>query len=526
MRVTPSEQQPEDTAQLRERVAQLAAELDKERAEKAELLEAVEQLKHEIDLFRRMICGRRSERVIDDPHQGKLPFAIEEEDQPLPSAPHAEEAPDEEFEAVQKKARRRGVGRQRQDLPRIRQVIELPEDQRRCRCCNEPMSPCGESITEELDYQPAVVRVREIVRIKYACKAHEEAGVATPEMPARPIAKGVAAASLIGQVIVSKYKDHLPLYRQHKIFERFGIDIPESTLGDWIKESAEMLTPVVAAIRRSILGSAVINTDDTGIVVQDGAERGGSKKSFLWVYIGDQDEAVFDFTKGRTRDGPLLWLGDFRGYVQADAYSGYDALFRKAGIVEVGCWAHARRKFFDALDTAKDAAGDAIAAIRELYLVEREAKESSLDVESLAALRQQRSKPLLDRMLPWLQAQKRHFLPKSPMGKAVGYALNQWQALHRYLDDGRLAIDNNKAERALRPVAIGRKNWLFAGSDAGGRRAAVLYSIIGSCALQGVEPWGYLTNVLQRLAEGETAESLTPRLWKMAQPKVAVEIDA
>lgn len=502
---------------------QLLARIAALEAEKVVLLEANQQLKHQVDLFRRMIYGRRSERMVDQRGQGKLPFALDEEPPP-PPPPHVGEAPDdEETKDKDKQPRARGVRRQRSDLPRVRQVIELPEDQRLCPCCNKPMQPISETVTEELDYQPAVLQVREIVRIKYACKAHEESGIATPEMPARPIAKGVASPSLIAQVVVSKYKDHLPLYRQNKIFERFGVDIPESTLGDWIKEAAGLLFLVVAAIRLSILRSCCINSDDTGLLVQDKSQPGGTKKSFLWVYVGDQGEVVFDFTAGRTRDGPRSWLGDYRGYLQADAYSGYDAVFRdsKGGLVEVGCWAHARRKFFDALDTAKQPATDALNAIRALYSVEREAKELGLDAEATKQLRQERSKPILDQMLPWLQAQRAAFLPKSPMGKAIGYAINQWTALLRYLEDGRLAIDNNAAERALRPVAVGRKNWLFAGSADGGKRAAALYSIIGSCALQGVEPWAYLKDVVQRLANGEQPETLTPRLWKAARQGAA-----
>jgi transposase len=517
-----SEALPEDPALLRARIGELATALEKERQEKVQLVEANQQLKILVAQFRRMIYGRRSERVVDQPGQGKLAFAIEDE-APLPPPPHVGEAPDDEEEkGKDQRPRTRGVRRQRSDLPRVRTVIELPEDQRLCPCCNKPMQPISETVTEELDYQPAVLQVREIVRIKYACKAHEEAGVATPDLPARPIAKGVAAPSLIAQVVVSKYKDHLPLYRQNKIFERFGVDLPESTLGDWIKEAAGLLLLVVAAIRQSILRSCCINSDDTGILVQDSTQQGGSKKSFLWGYVGDRGEVVFDFTAGRTRDGPRTWLGDFRGYLQADAYSGYDAVFRDSngGLVEVGCWAHARRKFFDAIETAKAPATDALNAIRELYAVERDAKELGLAPEQRMALRQERSKPILDQMLPWLQAQQSVFLPKSPMGKAIGYALNQWAALNRYLDDGRLAIDNNAAERALRPVAVGRKNWLFAGSAEGGKRAAVLYSIIGTCALQGVEPWAYLKDVLQRLANGEKPETLTPRLWKAGQPAV------
>lgn len=245
-------------------------------------------------------------------------------------------------------------------------MIELPEDQRLCPCCNKPMQPIGEVITEELDYQPAVLRVREIARVKYACKAHEESGVVQPELPPRLIAKGVAAPSLIAQVVVAKYKDHLPLYRQSKIFERFGVDLPESTLGDWNKDAATMLTPVVADIKTSVLESFVVHSDDTGILVQDRSHPNGSRRSFLWAYVGDRGDVAFDFTPGRSRDGPVRFLGDFRGHLQVDAYSGYDAVLRKGTVVEVGCWAQARRYFFEAMETAKDIATDAIAAIRVL----------------------------------------------------------------------------------------------------------------------------------------------------------------
>jgi transposase len=504
----------DDPVQLRARITELEAQ-------KAQLLETNEHLAQLVEKFRRMIFAARRERHVDERHP-RLPFTGEEP--PPPPPPHVDEAPDDEVDTVQKKPRKRGVSRQRRDLPRVREVVETPEHERLCPCCNKPMQPIGEEVTEVLDYQPAVLRIREIVRLKYACKAHEESGVVQPELPVRPIAKGAAAPSLIAQVVVAKYKDHLPLYRQSKIFERFGVDLPESTLGDWIKAAAGLLEPVVSAIKASILESFVIHSDDTGILVQDRNHQRGSRKSYLWGYVGDRNEVVFDFTPGRTRDGPVRFLGDYQGHLQVDAYSGYDAVLHKGKVVEVGCWAHTRRYFFDALETAKDHAGDALSAIRVLYDVEREAKEGGLDAVATRQLRQERSKPVLDQMQPWLQGLKETVLPKGPLGEAIRYALNQWQALSRYLEDGRLAIDNNIVERQIRGVAVGRKNWLFAGSDEGGRRAAVLYSIISTCALQGVEPWAYLTDVLQRLAQNDAAETLTPRLWKARQPTVAVAL--
>ncbi|MCC6673450.1 MAG: IS66 family transposase [Planctomycetes bacterium] len=488
-------------------------------AQQAQLLETNEHLARLVAQFRRMLFGRRRERFANDEHP-HLPFEIEDPPPPIP--PHVEEAPDDESDAVQHNPRRRGVGRQRSDLPRVREVIEVPEQDRLCPCCRKPMQPIGETVTEELDYQPAVLRVREIVRVKYACREHEEAGVAQPELPARPIAKGIAAPSLIAQVVVAKYKDHLPLYRQSKIFARFGVDVPESTLGDWIQAAAQLLEPVVLAIKASLLESFVIHSDDTGILVQDRNHQNGSRRGHLWAYVGDRNEVVFDYTPGRSRDGPVRFLGDYRGHLHVDACSAYDAVLHKGTIVEVGCWAHARRYFFEALDTAKEHAGDALAAIRLLYDVEREAKERDLDAGAIQLLRQARSKPVLEPMLPWLQALRSTVLPKSPLGEAIRYALNQWQALNRYLEDGRLAIDNNIVERQLRGVAVGRKNWLFAGSDEGARRAAVLYSIVSTCSLQGVEPWAYLSDVLQRLANGADPATLTPRVWKTARPSVAL----
>jgi transposase len=493
----------DDPAQLRELRARIA-ELE---ARNAELERIVEHLK-------KMVFGRKSERLIDDKHP-LLPFADEQPPEP-PPPPHVDEAPDEELETITYQ-RKRGATRISESLPRERRVIELPEEQRRCSCCGEVMQPIGEEVTEQIDYVPASMKVIETARIKYACKKHEEAGITTPALPAQPIAKGMATAGLISQVVVAKYKDHLPLYRQSRIFARDGIDIAESTLCDWIKDAAGLLEPVVLSLKASILQSAVIQSDDTGILVQDRQHQNGSRRSFLWAYLGDRDEIVFDFTPGRGRDGPSQFLGDYRGYLQADAYSGYDVMFATGHIVEVGCWAHARRRFFDALETDKENATYAIAAVRRLYETEHEARERALDASARRDLRQQSSKPLLEAMHPWLQMLKLKALPKSPMGQAVGYALNQWSALSRYLDDGRLQIDNNAVERQIRSVAVGRKNWLFAGSDEGGKRAAILYSIIGSCALQGVEPWLYIKDVPQKLAERHKPELLVPRLWKTSR---------
>jgi transposase len=493
---------------------QLDDRLTKALAEAAELRALLAERDRQIAHLTKMLFARKSERLADDKHP-KLPFAWEEPAPPPP--PHVDEAADEEFEEITYKRKKRGATRISKDLPRETRKIELPEAERRCPCCNEAMCKIGEEVSERIDYTPAVLKVIETRRDKYACKKHEEVGVLTPPAPVHPIEKGMATAGLLSQVLVAKYKDHLPLYRQSCIFARHGAEIAESTLCDWVKNAAEILQPVVAAMKASVLSSHVVQSDDTSITVLDPSHQNGSRRSYLWVYVGDRDEVVFDFTIGRGREGPRAFLGDYRGLLQVDAYAGYDVVFQSGQVTEVGCMAHARRRFFDALDDEKEQAGHALAVLRRLYDIEREAKDLGLDFSARRELRQREAKPLLEAMHAWLLALKPTILPKSPLGDAIGYMLRQWEALIRYLDDGRLTIDNNRAERQMRTVAVGRKNWLFAGSDEGARRAATIYSLVCTCGLLGVEPWAYFKDVLQRIAEGADPATLTPRLWKAAQ---------
>jgi transposase len=493
-------------------------QLAKALADVAELRTQLAERDQQIVHLTKMLFARRSERLADANHP-QLPFPGDEPAAPPP--PHVDEAADEEYEEITYKRKKRGATRISKDLPREVHTLTLSEADRKCPCCREPMHKIGEECSERLDYTPAVLKVIETRREKYACKKHEESGVLTPPPPIHPIEKGMATAGLLAHVLVAKYKDHLPLYRQSCIFARHGAELAESTLCDWVKDAAGMLQPVVAAMKVSVLASHVVQSDDTGITVLDRDTTNGSRRCFLWAYAGDRDEVVFDFTAGRGRDGPRDFLGEFRGRLQVDAYAGYDAVLRQNRIVDVGCWAHARRRFFKALDTDQANAAPAIAMIRRLYEVEHEAKEHGLDADSRRELRQQVSKVVLDELQPWLEALRPHVLPKSPMGDAIGYALRQWDQLTRYLDDGRLAIDNNRVERQMRTVAVGRKNWMFAGSAEGGRRAATIYSIVCTCGLLGIEPWAYLKDVLQRVAEGEDPASLTPRLWLAARSQPA-----
>jgi hypothetical protein len=316
-------------------------------------------------------------------------------------------------------------------------------------------------------------------------------------LPPEALPKSKAAPGLVADVIVSKLVDHLPLYRQEQRYARQGFAIARSTLWGWLAEAADVLTPLWQLLKTKVLSADIVNTDDTPVPVQD-PDRDHCRIGRIWVYVS-RHGIVYDATADRSRDGPLAFLKDFRGFLQCDAYAGYDELFRRSQgtVIEVGCWAHARRKFVDAEKTSPREAHEAVARIKQLYAIEHEAKE--LDAAARLALRQTKSVPLLAALKGWLDALAVTALPKSPLGEAVTYARNQWAALNVYVTDGRPAIDNNIAERAVKPYAIGRRNWLFFGSDDGGRRLAILSSFTATCQQSGVNPWTWLKETLTRL---------------------------
>lgn len=494
------------------------------RAEKDLIARALKKLErdHALLLARfkahlRQRFGRKAEHL--DPSQLAIPFEdlveIAEQERADELDATAVEAPDaEDAERVPKK--RAAVRKLApKELPRIRIEHEVSPEECTCAGCRAPMRKIGEETREELDYEPASLFVRVHVRAKYACsRCHE--GVFTPAPAPAIIEKGKPGAGLLAQVLVSKYQDHLPLHRQEAIFARSGVWIPRSTMCDWVAACAEKLEPIVFLMREQVLRSAVIHADDTPVLcLENRAGSRGKSRAALWVYIGDRDDVVYDFTPSRSRDGPVRMLSGFEGYLQGDAYAGWDELYRSGMIVEVGCMAHARRYFFEALASSGSEAAVMLAKIQRLYRVEREAKEANLGSGAIRDLRQQRSRPILEEMRVELERLEAQVLPKSLIGEAVTYMNRQWTALSRYVDDGRLAIDNNNAERALRRVAVGRKNWLFAGSFEGGKRAAVIYSLIETCKRIGADPFKYMRDVLERLptTSPENYAALTPRAW-------------
>ena len=503
MVVPVSSKLPDDLTQCHELIVELAND--------------IARYQKQIDYLSRRLFGRRSEKISGE----ELDFFghndLMKTDQ---SDRDVEPNPTETPEVTEKKKRRRRKTPQRptqiKDLPRRRVEYDVTEEQRCCEACGVEKRRIGEEVSEQLEFVPACYHVIEHIRPKYAypcCQGQ----VVIAEKPAQPIEKGMAGPGLIAHVLVSKYADHLPLYRQEKIMERHGVHLSRKTLCDWVLLSAALLEPVVQVMHTELLKSFVVHSDDTSVPVQT---DGKTHKGYLWVYIGDREHpyTVYDFTWTRSRAGPQQFLAGYEGYLQADAYAGYDQLYAEDKVREVGCWAHARRKFYDAKVTAAVQANEALLKIKDLYQVEREVKD--LDDEQRRGVREEKARPLLEAMKAWLDELQIQILPKSPLGEAIGYALNHWTALTRYLDDGRLAIDNNISERALRPVVIGRKNYLFTGSQRGGRAAAIHYSLIQSAKHNGVEPFAYLRDLLIRIPTHpyRRIHELLPDQWENHNP--------
>jgi transposase len=425
-----------------------------------------------------------------------------------PTAPTGSEEP----------CRKRTRGRQAlpRHLKRERIVHDLPDEEKHCSTCQQDLRLIGEETSERYEYVPASVVVVEDARLKYACACT----VRTAGKPAQPIEKSTAGASLLAQVIVAKCADHLPLHRQEKIFGRHGVDISRKTMGGWLAQCADLLNPLYRSLKEVLFQSKVIGTDDTSVKVLD-VKLPFARTGRLWPYYGDKDHPVivYDYTATRERAGPEKFLGGYRGYLQADAYGGYDAFFKDParGLIEVGCWAHARRYYHKALDSDQARMGPALLLIAQLYRVEKQAR--SLAAGDRLPLRQVKSRPILEKLRGYLLEIEAEVLPKSPEGRAVRYTLKNWTALTRFCEDGDLEIDNNATERAIRSVAVGRGNWMFFGSDHGGATAAVLRSFVSSCQRVGVDPFTWLKDVLSRIASHPISRvaELLPHNWAFAQ---------
>ncbi len=507
---------PDDAAALQQMLLRTMAQLDATQAQLAAKERELQRVRHWLEQLLRHRYGQKRERV--DENQLFM-FAVEiastgQEPPPEPKPAHNAPSPIPP-----------GHGRQRlpQSLARRRVVYDLAGEERQCPECHGELRSIGEEVSERLEYVPASLEVIEEACRKYACP--KGCAVVTAAKPPAPIEKGLAGPGLLAHVAVSKYGDHLPLHRQESIFARQGVELSRQTMCGWMRECAGLVSPLYELMKQRALSSKVVQTDDTPVPVLD-PELPRTRIGRIWTYVGDPDHpyTVYDYTPNRSRAGPDEFLKSFRGYLQADAYSGYDEIYQDAerGVTEVACWAHARRKFFEAQSSDIMRSMVVLAYIHLLYAVEREAREGQLDAAARLALRQARSRPLLDDLKAYLERERPQVLPKSPIAQAIAYTLSNWEALARYTEDGDLEIDNNGAERSLRGVAVGRRNWTFFGSDNGGHTAAVLGSLIATAKRHRIDPFAYLRDVFARISAHprNRLEQLLPDQW-LAAPTAA-----
>ena len=494
--------------------------------EHAAVLESRDKLEQQNNLLRaalvaarHRIFGRRSEKL-DGIQHGLFTEGSEELDQRARQelAETAAAEADESAQQHNEKKRRRRRRLSLDILPRQRQVHEASEHERTCPCCRELMEPFGEEVSERLEYVPAVLQVIEDVRIKYSCpRCHD--GVVTASGPQRPIERVVAGASLLAHIATSKFAYHLPLYRQHQIFESHGAEISRKTMCMWLGAASELLEPIVAQMKSELLVLPLIQSDDTTIRYQDGSRPGQTSRGYLWAYSKPWEEVVFEFRTDRSRAGPLEFLAGYRGAVQADGYAGYNELFRQDGIVHVGCMAHVRRKIYESRAEYPEWAELLIAGIQRLYRIERRARAEGITGERLLELRAGEPRRVLTVLGDTMSELRAEVLPKSGFGRALAYACGQWPSIMRYTEIAEAELDNNGVENAIRPVAVGRRNWLFAGSESGGRRAAILFSLVTTCKRLHIDPQAYLTDVIARVGAHKLSriDELTPRAWKAAR---------
>ncbi len=502
--------------------AEEIATKEKEIATKAEEIATKEKeiakLKKRLDDLAKQLFGVKAERV--DPAQLRLGFleAVEAGVEPPPFASPPEPAAPEEKR--RRKGKRNGRVKLPADLPREQIVHEPDPEDRVCACCGKPMRKIGQEVTEVLDFRPASFVVREHVRPKYACGADCSTGVVCASLPPMPIERGRPGPGLLAEVIVRKYGDHLPLERQSGIFAREGVEISKQTLCDWVAAMAHDLSPIYRAMRERVLASPIVQTDETGLRVLRN-KHSKKRKGNVWVCAGKPGELFYAYTMTKESKAIQKLFQGFQGYLQADAYPGFDCLYREETVVEVGCHAHARRRFVKAYEKGEAHAAWALAAYKQLYAVECEAREGGLSPEARRQLREARSRPVLESFFAWLEGLRESLRPSSLLADAVRYALNQRDALWRFLDDGRLEIDNNRSERTLRKVALGRNNYLFAGSPKGAETAMVHYTLVWACKEIGVNPAEYLRDVISRLHTHPNSEieKLFPVEWKAARAR-------
>ncbi len=462
----------------------------------------IERLNEEVRLLRQALFAPKSEKH----HAGPSPQ--------LPLFDMPENPPKEEkvVEIPVTGHTRKKTGRRKlpENLPRVEVVHDLPEEEKVCPCgCK--LSRIGEDVSEKLDIVPAKIQVVRNIRPKYACKNCEgvedkDGAVKIAPVPPQIIPKGLATAGLLAYILIAKFCDALPFYRQEKQFQRLGIEIGRQTMCNWAMKAALACQPLLDLLQEDIRGGPLINADETTVQVLDEPGRAATQKSYMWVFKGgarDRPAIIYQYHPTRSGDVAKLFFQDYQGVVQTDGYKAYDFLDGWPDILHVGCWAHARRKFMDAKKAgAKKKSGSADKAlqiIKSLYLLEKVARQKELSPRQIYEMRQNQAKPILDNFKIWLDKRKDQVPPKSLLGKAINYCLNQWHRLENYISDGHAYIDNNGVENAIRPFTLGRKNWLFSGTPEGARASALLYSLIESAKANNLEPYNYLRYLFEVL---------------------------
>jgi transposase len=460
----------------------------------------IENLKLLILKLKRLKFGRSSEKMDRQIEQLELRLEEMETAEAATSEPESEESPKSRANSTRRKSPH---GSLPSHLERETQTHASKHEV--CPDCGGSLNPMGKDVSEMLEYVPAHFKVIQIVRPKCCCKNCSK--IFQEPAPHRPVERCMAGPGLLAHVLVAKYGDHLPLYRQSDIYDREGLDLSRSTLASWVGGAAHTLQPLIDLVRRYVLDATKLHGDDIPVPVLDPG-RGKTKTGRLWTYVRDDRPAAstdppavwFAYSPDRKAEHPANHLREFRGVLQADAYAGFNRLYEGGRIVEAACWAHVRRKFYDAFQAhASPIAEEALKRIGQLYAIEDQIRGRSPDERQ--RIRSERAQPLVDSLHVWLKQCMTKLFQKSDVAKAIQYALELWPALLRYINDGRVEIDNNPAERALRAIAIGRKNYLFQGSDAGGEYAAAMYTLIGTAKLNDLDPEAYLSYVLSRIAD-------------------------
>jgi transposase len=501
MMITETDTLPEDVAELQEIIRTLRDEYQS----------YVHTLEEQIRLLKAKLFGRKSEKFVEDTSdQLRLFDEIEVSEKEPPEAKEVE---------VSAHSRKPGGRRPLpEDLPRIEVIHDISDEEKVCGCGSH-LSRIGEEVSEKLDIVPARMQVIRYIRYKYACKScegieSEGAVVKTAELPPQIIPQGIATPGLLAQILTAKFVDSLPLYRQEKIYQRLGVELSRATMANWAIQVAQKCQPLIELLEGEIKSGTVINIDETTVQVMKEPGRSDKTKSYMWIFRGGDPEKpalIYQYHMTRAGDVARRFLSGYEGYVQTDGYSGYDYLESVDVIVHVGCWAHARRKFVEAIEAQPNnkrrrGSGEvALDYIGRLYEIEKRAGEWRLSEEEVYRIRQKEAKPILEEFRLWLAEREKATPPKGLMGKAIGYTLNQWNKLERYIQDGRLRPDNNLAENAIRPFVVGRKNWLFSGHPRGAGASAALYSLIETAKANKLEPYRYLRYIFEKLpyAQGE-----------------------